>query len=176
MRLLIALFLLIASLPTHARTEVKTFKLATGEILVFTFKDGIPEPSNSALALTRGAGPAFVPEGSGTRLNWVVDLEPRASVAALRNVSRVVLQEVSGKQPIKLFSGVPERTDDGLLVVATGEIVSRSSYPWLYTADRTIVVLRLELIRPGAKSDVLLQPVLIGPEVKKQLRDGGYLP
>ena len=176
MRLVTALFILIASIPVNAQTEVKTFKLATGEILVFTFKHGIPEPSSSALATTRGAGPAFVQEGSGIRLNWVVDLEPRASVAALRNVSRVVLQEVSGKQPMKLFSGVPERTDSGLLVVAPGELVSRLSYPWLYTTDRTIVVLRLELIRPGAKSDVLLQPVLIGPELKKQLKDGGYLP
>jgi hypothetical protein len=175
MRIMLTFLLLIASFNAYAQTEVKTFKLATGELLVFKFKGGIPEPSNSILATTRGAGPAIVPEGAGFRLNWVLDLGPRTSLATLANVARVVLQEVSGKQPIELFSGAPERADDGLLIIAPGELVSRQSYPWLYTADGTIFVFRAELTRPGAKPDILLQPVLIGPEVKKQLRDGGYL-
>lgn len=175
-RLLPLVVMLAATWRGEAQTEVKTFTLATGEILVFTFKNGIPEPSTSVWAVTRGAGPAVEPEGKGFRMNWVVDLLPRRAGGSLANVTSVVLQEVSGKEPIKLFSGPPEHTEDGLLVFAPAQLVTRFSYPWLYSSDPTILVFRLEMTRAGAKPDLLIQPVLIGPEVKKQLKERGYLP
>ena len=53
-----------------------------------------------------------------------------------------------------------------------GELVSRLAYPWLYYPIGP-PVLRVQLERPGEKPDAL-QP-LIGPDVKKQLQDRGYL-
>jgi hypothetical protein len=103
----------------------------------------------------------------------VVDLRSKGS--ALRDVTAVKLQEVSGSEALTLFAGTAKQTQDGLTIYAPGEPVARSAYPWLYSPDRTILVLRVELERPGEKPDVLLQPVLIGPDVKKQLLDRGYL-
>ena len=85
------------------------------------------------------------------------------------------MQEVSGKEALTLFTGTPKPTKDGLMIYAPGELVTRSAYPWLYEPERTILVIRVELERPGEKPDVLLQPVLIGPDVKKQLQAAGYL-
>jgi hypothetical protein len=153
--------------------DVQVFKLATGETLSFPFQGGIPVPSESAWAFCRGAGPAFTPDGKDIRLNWVVDLRSKRS--ALRDVSSAKVQEVSGNTAVTLFTGAPKVTKDGLMIYAPGELVTRAAYPWLYSPDRTILVFRVELERPGEKPDVLLQPVLIGPDVKKQLQDGGYL-
>jgi hypothetical protein len=158
-----------------AGTEVKTFTLATGEILVFPFEDGVPTPSESTWSTCQGAGPMFEPEGNRIRLSWVVILKAKGPATVLRSVSRVTLQEVSGKTAINLFSGKPEQTEDGLIISAPAELVTRASYPWLYSAGPTIFVLRVQLERPGTKPDVLMQPVLIGADVKKQIKDRGYL-
>ena len=158
-----------------AGTEIKTFTLATGEVLVFPFEDGIPRPSESVWSTCQSAGPMFEPEGNGIRLAWVIILKAKGSATALRGVSKVTLQEVSGKTATNLFSGKPKQTEDGLIISAPAELVTRSSYPWLYSAEPTIFVLRVQLERAGTKPDVLLQPVLIGSYVKKQIKDRGYL-
>jgi hypothetical protein len=173
MKMAMLVVMAVAASVTAPQRDVQVFKLATGEVLAFPFKGGIPIPSESAWAFCRAAGPAFTPEGKDIRLNWVVDLRSKRS--ALREVIGVKLQEVSGNEVLTLFAGAPKMTPDGLMIYAPGEPVTRSAYPWLYSPDRTILVLRAELERRGEKSDVLLQPVLIGPEVKKQLQDGGYL-
>jgi hypothetical protein len=174
----IASVLFVAMVATlgYGQTEVKSFSLATGEVLVFPFEGGVPKPSESRWSVCRGAGPAFVPEGNAYRLSWIVDLQARGSAAALHDISHILLQEVSGKKAETLFEGKPEITADGLLVNAPARLVTRLQYPWLYTNDRTIFVFRVQLERPGAKPDILLQPVLVGPEVKRQLKDKGYLP
>ena len=169
---ILVVFAVAASLAAPQR-DVQVFKLATGELLAFPFKGGIPLPSESAWAFCRNAGPAFTPDGKDIRMDWVIDLRSKGS--ALRDVTGVKLQEVSGAEALTLAPGEPKKTPDGLMIIARGEHVTRSTYPWLYSPDRTILVLRVELERPGDKPDVLLQPVLIGPDVKKQLRDGGYL-
>ena len=159
----------------HAGTEVKIFTLATGEVLAFPFENGIPKPSQSAWATCSGAGPSIQPENNGYRLAWVVNLAAKTP-GGLKGLSRAIVQEVSGKKAVQLFSGKPETTEKGILIIAPAELITRFQYPWLYTADRTILILRVQLERSGAKPDVLIQPVLIGPEVKQQLKDRGYLP
>lgn len=165
---------LAAVMVLPQREDVKVFKLASGEILTFPFVGGIPERSESELAICVSAGPAIKPEGKAFRLSWVIDLRSRG--AALRDVSGVKFQEVSGKDVVTLFTGTPTVNESGMMmIIAPAEIVSRSTYPFLYTRDRTILVLRVELERPGLKPDVLLQPILIGPDVKKKLEKAGYL-
>jgi hypothetical protein len=173
MKMAILVVMAVAAATAAPQRDVQVFTLATGEVLSFPFQGGIPAPSESAWAFCRGAGPAFTPDEKGIRLNWVIDLRSKGS--ALRNVANVKVQEVSGKEAVTLFTGAPKPTKDGLMIYAPGELVTRSAYPWLYSPDRTVLVVRVELERPGDKPDVLLQPVLIGPEVKKQLKDGGYL-
>jgi hypothetical protein len=165
--------LAIAAVLAAPQRDVQVLKLATGEMLAFPFQRGIPMPSESAWASCRGAGPAFTPEGQGIRVNWVVDLQSKGS--ALRDVVSVKVQEVSGAEALTLFTGAPKPAKDGLMIYGPGELVSRSPYPWLYSPDRITLVLRVQLERPGEKPDVLLRPVLIGPDVKKQLQDRGYL-
>jgi hypothetical protein len=173
MKMSILVVMAVGAAMTAPQRDVQVFTLATGEALSFPFQGGIPMPSESAWAFCRGAGPAFTPDEKGIRLNWVIDLRSKRS--ALRDVVSAKVQEVSGKEAVTLFTGAPKATKDGLMIYAPGELVTRSAYPWLYTTDRTILVVRVELERPGDKPDVLLQPVLIGPDVKKQLKDGGYL-
>jgi hypothetical protein len=163
----------VATLTAAPQRNMQTFTLATGEVLAFPFQSGIPVPSESAWAFCRGAGPAFAPDGKDIRVNWAVDLRSKRS--ALRDVTAVKVQEVSGKEVLTLFTGTPKQTKDGLMIYAPGELLTQSTYPWLYTPDRTVLVIRIELERPGEKPDVLLQPVLIGPDVKKQLQAAGYL-
>lgn len=152
--------------------DVQVLKLATGEVLAFPFPHGIPVPAESAWAVCRGAGPSFTQEAEGIRLGWAVGLGPKSR--KFRDVVSVKLQEVSGSEAVTLFTGPAKVDKDSLMIIAKGEIVSRSTYSWLYSDDRTVLVIRVELERPGEK-DVLNQPVLIGPDVKKKLRDVGYL-
>jgi hypothetical protein len=173
MKMSMLVVMAVAASAAAPQRNVQVFKLATGEVLAFPFKSGIPIPSESAWAFCLSAGPAFRPEGKDIRLRWVVGLRSKRS--ALRDVVGVKLQEVSGNEAVTLFAGEPKKTPDGLIIDAPGELVTRLAYPWLYSPDRTILVLRVELERPGEKPDVLLQPVLIGPDVKKQLQAGGLL-
>jgi hypothetical protein len=84
--------------------EVKPLKLATGEVLVHAFKDGMRLPSESKWMLCSGAGPSFFPEGGGYRLNWVVHLKDKGPLANGRKISRVRVQEVSGTVAVPLIS------------------------------------------------------------------------
>ena len=164
----------LAAVMVLPQEDVKVFKLASGEALAFPFVGGIPKPSESELAIFLSGGPAIAPEGKAFRLSWVIGLKSRGS--ALRDVSGVKFQEVSGKDVVTLFTGTPKMDASGtMMIIAPAEIVSRSTYPFLYTRDRTILVFRVELERPGLKPDVLLQPVLIGPDVKTKLEKAGYL-
>jgi hypothetical protein len=173
MKMSMLVVMAVAASVAAPQRDVQVFKLATGEALSFPFKGGIPIPSESAWAFCRGAGPAFAADGKDIRLNWVVDLRSKRS--ALRDVVSVKVQEVSGNEALTLFAGAPKKTPDGLMIYAPAELVTRSAYPWLYSPDGTILVFRVELERPGEKPDVLHQPVLISPDVKKKLQDGGYL-
>jgi len=72
------------------------------------------------------------------------------------------------------FDGPAEVTDKGITIVAPERIVSREHYPWLYSSEPTLLVLRVTLFK-SAEQDKVLQPVLIGTDVKRKLKDGGYL-
>ncbi len=165
--------LVLATLAAAA--EVKSLKLATGELLVHAFEGGVPLPAESRWTLCQGAGPAFVPEGGRHRINWNVILNAKGSAAQLRDVVRVTVQEVSGATAVSIFDGPPRSTDKGVVIVAPAHIVSREHYPWLYSPEPTLLVFRVTLFK-AAEQDKLLQPVLIGADVKRQLRDAGYLP
>jgi hypothetical protein len=85
------------------------------------------------------------------------------------------MQEVAGPRAVLLFDGQPKPTDNGLIILAPAHIVSREHYPWLYSSEPTLFVLRVLLFKAG-QQDKLLQPVVIGTEIKQKLKDGGYLP
>jgi hypothetical protein len=85
------------------------------------------------------------------------------------------MQEVAGPTAVSLFDGQPKATDNGLIILAPEHIVSREHYPWLYLSEPTLFVLRVLLFKAG-QQDKLLQPVIIGTEIKQKLKDGGYLP
>jgi len=86
----------------------------------------------------------------------------------------VTVQEVSGTKALQIFDGSPEVTDKGLTVVAPARIVLRELYPWLYSSQPTLLVLRVSLFK-AAEQDKVLQSVLIGRDVKGQLKAGDYL-
>lgn len=172
MKMSMCVVMVVAAAMGAPQRDVQVLKLATGEVLAFPFPRGIPVPAESAWAVCNGAGPSFTQEGEGIRLGWAVGLAPKSK--KFRDVVNVKLQEVSGTEAVTLFTGPAKVEKDSLMIIAKGEIVSRSTYPWLYSPDRTVLVIRVELERPGEK-DVLLQPVLIGPDVKKKLQDAGYL-
>jgi len=166
---------LLAPAAPPAAADVRPFKLATGELLAHAFKDGVPLPAGSKWVVCTGAGPAIVPEDQGYRLNWVVHLKARGPLARLGDISRVTLQEVSGKTAVQLFDGRPEVKDDRLLILAPAQIVSREHYPWLYSSEATLLVLRATLHGAAGEQDLLVQPVLIGSESKQTLRASGYV-
>jgi hypothetical protein len=171
MRTLVCLLLLTT---VAAAADVRSLKLATGELLVHPFERGVPLPAESKWTVCQGAGPAFVPEGGQYRLNWSIILKPRGSPAQLRGITRVTVQEVVGAKAMQIFDGPAEVTDKGITIIAPEHIVSRERYPWLYSSEPTLLVLRVSLFKAG-EQDKLLQPVLIGTDVKRKLKDGGYL-
>ena len=81
----------------------------------------------------------------------------------------------AGPSAVLFFDGQPKPTDDGLIILAPAQTVSREHYPWLYSSEPTLFVLRVLLFKVG-QQDKLLQPVVIGTEIKQKLKDGGYLP
>jgi hypothetical protein len=169
------LFFLLAFTTFAAAADVRTIEVATGELLVHPFTSGVPLPAESKWTVCQGAGPSFVPENGKHRLSWDVILKAR-SPGQLRGVGRATVQEVSGATAIPLFDGAPKATEQGgLVIVAPAQIVSRESYPWLYAPGPTLLIFRVILFK-GTEQDKLLQPVLIGAEIKRKLRDGGYLP
>src|SRR5262245_50341570 len=171
MRILICLLLFTTAAMA---ADVRPLKLATGELLVHAFDGRVPLPAESRWTRCQGAGPAFVPEGAQFRLNWSIILKSKGAPAQLRGIDRMSVQEVSGAKAIQIFDGRAEVTDNGLVILAPEHIVSRDHYPWLYSPEATLLVLRVTLFRDG-EQDKLLQPVLIGADVKRKLRDGGYL-
>ena len=122
-----------------------------------------------------GAGPSFVPEGRQHRVSWDFILKPKGSPAQLRDVVRVTVQEVAGATAVELFDGAPTVTNERLVIIAPAQIVSREHYPWLYSPEPTLLVFRVTLFKT-AEQDKRLQPVLIGTQIKRQLKAGGYLP
>ena len=86
----------------------------------------------------------------------------------------VTVQEVSGTKALQIFDGSPEVTDKGPTIVAPAHIVLREHYPWLYSSQPTPLVLRVSLFK-AAEQDKVLQPVLIGTDVKGQLKAGDWL-
>jgi hypothetical protein len=169
------LFFLLALATQAAAAEIKTFKLATGEVLVHAFEKGIPLPSDSKWAVCTGAGPVISPKGKETRISWSVFLKPKGAPAQLRDLARATVQEVSGTKAVAVYDGRPETTDAGLMMLSAEQVVSREQFPWLYTTEPSLFVFRVILFK-GKEQDKLLQPVLIGADVKKKLKDGGYLP
>jgi hypothetical protein len=169
------LICLLAFIAFVAAAEVRSIKVATGELLVHPFNGGVPLPAESEWSLCQGAGPAFVPEDGRYRINWNVILKAKGSVAQLRDVARATMQEVAGPTAVPLFDGQPKATDNGIIILAPEHIVSREHYPWLYSSEPTLLVLRVLLFKAG-QQDKLLQPVVIGTEIKRKLKEGGYLP
>ena len=171
----LALVLSGAAFAANAATadEIRPLKLATGEVLVHAFRDGMPLPSESRWMLCSAAGPSFVPEGGRYRLDWVVQLKDKGGLAKAREVVRVRVQEVSGSVAMPLYDGPPKTIDGGLMVSARGSLTSRENYPWLYTSEATLLVLRITLHTADGEQDKLVQPVLIGTEGKRNLRVHG---
>ena len=170
------LICLLAFIAFAATAEVRSMKLATGELLVHPFNGGVPLPAESEWTLCQGAGPAFVPEDGRYRINWNIILKAKGSPAQLRDINRATVQEVSGATAVPIFDDAPKPTDTGgLIILAPAQIVSREHYPWLYTPEPTLFVFRVLLFK-GAQQDKLLQPVVIGTQIKQKLKEGGYLP
>src|SRR5262245_6227436 len=142
------LFLLLFT-SAAAAADVRPLKLATGELLVHPFNGGVPLPAESRWTVAQGAGPAFVPEGGQFRLNWSVILKPRGSPAQLRGITRVTMQEVSGAKAVQIFDGPAEVTDKGIVIMAPEHLVARERYPWLYSTEPTLLVLRVSLFKAG---------------------------
>src|SRR5262245_48060215 len=97
-----ALFCLLLCTTVALAADIRSLKLATGELLVHPFKDGVPLPAQSKWTVCQGAGPAFVPEGSQYRMNWSIILKPKGSPAQLRGIIRVSLKEVAGATEINI--------------------------------------------------------------------------
>jgi hypothetical protein len=171
----LSLFCLLLLTTLAVAAEIKTFKLATGEVLVHAFEKGIPLPSDSKWAIVTGAGPLFTPKGKETHISWSVFLKPKGAPAQLRDVARATVEEVSGKNAVTIFDGVPRDAETRLMMLSADEVVTRERFPWLYTAEPSMFVFRVILFK-GKEQDKLLQPVLIGADIKKKLKDGGYLP
>jgi len=170
-----ALVFLLALITTAAADEIRTIKVATGELVVHPFRNGVPLPAESKWTVCQGAGPAFVPEGGRHRINWNVILKAKGTPAELRDVVRATVQEVAGADATPIFDDPPKPTDTGLIILAPALIVSRENYPWLYSSEPTLFVFRVMLFK-AAQEDKLLQPVVIGTDIKRKLKDGGYLP
>jgi hypothetical protein len=75
------LFCLLLLTTVAAAADVRSLKLATGELLVHPFEGGVPLPAESRWTVCQGAGPAFVPEGGQLRMNWSIILKPKGSPA-----------------------------------------------------------------------------------------------
>jgi hypothetical protein len=121
---------LLAFMTCAAAAEVRTLKLATGEVLVHPFEGGVPLPAESKWSICQGAGPAFVPEAGGTRLNWNVILKAKGSPPLLRDINRATVQEVSGTTAVPIFDDAPKPTDTGgLIILAPAQIVSGNTIP-----------------------------------------------
>jgi hypothetical protein len=169
---------LLPTLPMGADSsgDMRSLTLATGDSLEHLFKDGIPTPASSKWATVRGAGPTIGPEGDGYRLSWVVDLRPKEGSKGLPKIGKAAVEEVSGKTVVSLFDGpVHDQDDGGVMIIAPAGMVTRSTYAWLYTAEPTLLIFRVTLTAADGETDVLLQPVLIGVEVKNQLKSRGYV-
>src|SRR5262249_298742 len=168
------LFCLLFFTTVALAADIKSLQLATGELLTHPFERGLPLPAESKWTVCQGAGPAFVPAGKQYRMNWSIILKAKGPPARLRDIVRVTVQEVSGTKALQIFDGSPEVTDKGLTIVAPAHIVSPEHYPWLYSSEPTLLIFRVSLFK-AAEQDKLLQPVLIGADVKRQLKAGGYL-
>ena len=165
--------LAFATLPAAA--DVRVLELATGEILVHPFEGGVPLPAESKWTVCTGAGITVGLEGQEYRLHWIVHLKAKGPLAKLQDISRVTLQEVSGKAAVQLFDRSADVKDDQLFILALAQIVSREHYPWLYASEPTLLVLRAILYKTAAEQDKLVQPVVIGTKAKQTLRDSGYV-
>lgn len=169
---------LLPTLPleiSDSLSDTRSFTLATGETLSHVFKKGIPTPASSKWATVRGAGPTIGPEADGFRLSWVVDLRQKEGSKSLPKISKATLEEVSAKTVLRLFDGPVHDQDGGTMIIAPADMVTRTSYPWLYTDEPTLLIFRVTLTAVDGETDVFLQPVLIGMEVKKQLKSRGYV-
>src|SRR5437762_7093152 len=98
-----ALVCLLNFMAFAAAAEVRSLKLATGELLVHPFERGVPLPAESEWTFCQGAGPAFVPENGRHRINWNVILKAKGSSAQLRDVVRATMQEVAGATAVPIF-------------------------------------------------------------------------
>ena len=171
--LAVAFVLSAAATAAQAASAMAPMRLATGELLVHAAENGMPLPAESKWMLCAGAGPSFVPEGGRHRLNWVVHLKDKDSLAKSREITRVRVEEVSGTTAMPLYDGAPKITDQGLFVMAPEAIVSADNHPWLFTPKDTLVVLRVVLTAANGEQDKLLQPVLIRAVAKRNLRANG---
>jgi hypothetical protein len=132
------------------------------------FHDDIPLPAISPSAKVASAGPAFFPKPGGTALGWVVLLEPRTA-KSLRRVTRVQVEDVSGPVAKPLIDSSPQFEKEALIVGSEETPFSRASFPWMFSDHATLFILRITL--HGERDEVLLQPVLIGTSVKRQVHE-----
>jgi hypothetical protein len=170
----LAAFLVVTAVVRAETSKVRMITLATGETVAFVFHGETPRPAETTIVACRRAGPEIFKEKDQNRFNWAFELGPRPGVD-LSKVTRVTLEEVSGTSVVPLFSGAPSFENGTLMIIAPGEIVSRSQYPWLYTQEPSLFVFRIQVELPGRQPDVLLQPLLVSAKTKQDLKDTGFL-
>ncbi|HEX9163173.1 MAG TPA: hypothetical protein VF980_15820 [Thermoanaerobaculia bacterium] len=158
--------------PDHA--VLRRLSISGGRFAIRAFVEDVPIPAEGELATVLDAGPAFIRDGDHVRLKWIAHLAPN-SPAAFSNVKRVKLEDVSGKEAVVLAESEFRRPTTEATIEGTAHAVTPQNYPWLYSSEATILVLRITLYQSTGSPEVLIQPVLIGAVVKRKLRSAGYL-
>lgn len=171
MKAALAVFACLGLACGVAASEIRTLKLAGNALLVHPFEGDVPLPWESDWSVCASAGPAFIPEGTSLRVHWVVFLEPRAGRTELWDVQSVVMDEVSGQAEVPLFKGAPLRREGSLMIDAPGQLLTRETHVWAFDPKPSLFVLRLRLIARSGKEDLVMQPVYLGTEVKRQLAE-----
>ena len=171
----LALVLSGAAFAANAATadEIRPLKLATGEVLVHAFRDGMPLPSESRWMLCSAAGPSFVPEGGRYRLDWVVQLKDKGGLAKAREVSGCACRKCLGQSRCRYMTDLQRRSTAASwsargaalrpVRITPGSTHRRPRF-WCCVSRST---------PPDGEQDKLVQPVLIGTEGKRNLRAHG---
>lgn len=134
---------------------------------IHVFKDDVPVPAHSDSVQVASAGPIFVPASGSIGLRWLVIIEPRGSGSSLSKVARVEVEDISGDAPLPLIDSPADLREGSLFAQSPATPFTRSAFPWMFTDTPSLFVLRITL--HGEKDEVLLQPVLIGTEVKQRV-------
>ena len=79
-----------------------------------------------------------------------------------------MVEDITGDSAALIADAAPDRTDGNLTVVTNGDSLTPESYPWVFTTEPNMVVLRISLISKRGETEILLQPVIVQPVFKQQ--------